>query len=355
LCGADEFYIDNQFGNQVVITYFCDVFWKNLVERGESMTRPRIGLALGSGVGRGWAHIGVLKGLAKAGIEVDVVAGTSIGALVAGVHLAGHMDALETWALSLNRMRIMRYIDLSMQSGGMIGGRRLSRLLSENLGDLAIEHLPKPFITVATELATGHEIWLRQGPLVQALRASYALPGIFPPVEIEGHPLVDGALVNPVPVSVCRAMGARLVIAVNLNADMLGSELKQAHQGKSGGNGGTRGGTRGGDEKSIAGGIGGIGSGGIGSGIGGGVLEGLFRRDGTPSMFNVMAGALNILQDRLGRSRLAGDPPDVTIAPRVGHIGLLDFDCAEELIVCGEAAVERSMPFLDDALTILRA
>jgi NTE family protein len=246
------------------------------------------------------------------------------------------MDALESWALSLNRMRIMRYLDLSMQSGGMIGGRRLSRILTENLGDLAIEHLPKPFITVATELATGHEIWLRQGPLVQALRASYALPGIFPPVEIEGHPLVDGALVNPVPVSVCRAMGARLVIAVNLNADMLGSELKQAHQVKSGGNGGQ-------DEKSA------------GSGIGGSVFEGLFRRDGTPSMFNVMAGALNILQDRLGRSRLAGDPPDVTIAPRVGHIGLLDFDCAEELIVCGEAAVERSMPFLQDALAILRA
>ncbi len=300
------------------------------------MTRPRIGLALGSGVGRGWAHIGVLKGLASAGIEVDVVAGTSIGALVAGVYLAGRMDALESWALSLNRMRIMRYIDLSMQSGSMIGGRRLSRLLTENLGDLAIEHLPKPFIAVATELATGHEIWLRQGPLVQALQASYALPGIFPPVEIEGHPLVDGALVNPVPVSVCRAMGARLVIAVNLNADMLGSELKQPHQAKGDGNGGG-----GGDDKRI---------GGIG-----GVLEGLFRRDGTPSMFNVMAGALNILQDRLGRSRLAGDPPDVTIAPRVGHIGLLDFDCAEELIGCAEAAVGRSMPFLQDALTILRA
>ena len=318
------------------------------------MTRPRIGLALGSGVGRGWAHIGVLKGLANAGIEVDVVAGTSIGALVAGVHLAGHMDALETWALSLNRMRIMRYIDLSMQSGGMLGGRRLSRLLTENLGDLSIEHLPKPFITVATELATGHEIWLRQGPLVQALRASYALPGIFPPVEIEGHPLVDGALVNPVPVSVCRAMGARLVIAVNLNADMLGSELKQAHKGKNGGknsgkDGGNSGGKGGSDDKSSGGGIGG------GIGIGSGVLDGLFRRDGTPSMFNVMAGALNILQDRLGRSRLAGDPPDVTIAPRVGHIGLLDFDCAEELIGCGEAAVERSMPFLQDALTILRA
>ena len=291
------------------------------------MKGPRIGLALGSGVGRGWAHIGVLKGLEKAGVEVDVVAGTSIGALVAGVHLAGHMDALESWARSLNRMRMMRYLDLSMQSGGIIGGRRLGRILTENLGDLAIEHLPKPFITVATELATGHEIWLRQGTLVEALRASYALPGIFPPVEVEGRALVDGALVNPVPVSVCRAMGARLVIAVNLNADMLGSERQQMKQAQESGNGG--GAAR--------------------------VLDTLFRRDGTPGMFNVMASALNILQDRLGRSRLAGDPPDVTIAPQVGHVGLLDFDCAEELIERGEAAVEDALPLLQDALTVLRA
>ena len=290
------------------------------------MTRPKIGLALGSGVGRGWAHIGVLKGLERAGIEVDRVAGTSIGALVAGVHLAGHLGALEAWARGLNRMRIMRYLDLSMQSGGIIGGRRLSRILMENLGQLSIEHLPKPFIVVATELATGHEIWLRRGPLVEALRASYALPGIFPPVELDGRPLVDGALVNPVPVSVCRAMGARLVIAVNLNADMLGSE--RIHNKR------TQLETENGDGASI--------------------LESLFRRDGTPSMFNVMASALNILQDRLGRSRLAGDPPDVTIAPKVGHIGLLDFDQAEELIEIGEAAVERALPSLEDALKILR-
>ncbi len=292
------------------------------------MTRPRIGLALGSGVGRGWAHIGVLKGLEKAGVEADVISGTSIGALVAGVHLAGHLDALESWARSLNRMRMMRYLDLSMQSGGMIGGRRLGRILTENLGDLVVEHLPKPFIAVATELATGHEIWLREGPLVEALRASYALPGIFPPVEIESRPLVDGALVNPVPVSVCRAMGARLVIAVNLNADMLGKDRQQMIDAQNGSKNGNGGAAR--------------------------VLETLFRRDGTPGMFNVMASALNILQDRLGRSRLAGEPPDVTIAPRVGHIGLLDFDCAEELIEQGEAAVERSMPFLQEALTILR-
>ena len=192
--------------------------------------------------------------------------------------------------------------------------------------------MPKQFIVVATELATGHEIWLRKGHLVEALRASYALPGIFPPVELDGRPLVDGALVNPVPVSVCRAMGARLVIAVNLNADMLGSERAQSGGGQNDPgreNGGMMGGA--------------------------GLLESLFRRDGNPSMFNVMASALNILQDRLSRSRLAGDPPDVTIAPKVGHIGLLDFDQAEDLIELGAQAVQSALPSLNEALTILRA
>ena len=266
-----------------------------------------------------------------------MVAGTSIGALVAGVYLGGHLDSLETWTRSLNRMRIMRYLDLSLQNGSIIGGRRLGRILNENLGDLHIEHLPKQFIVVATELATGHEIWLRKGHLVEALRASYALPSIFPPVELDGRPLVDGALVNPVPVSVCRAMGVRLVIAVNLNADMLGSERAQSGGGRNYGGQNDQG-----RENGCMMGRAGL-------------LESLFRRDGNPSMFNVMASALNILQDRLSRSRLAGDPPDVTIAPKVGHIGLLDFDQAEDLIELGAQAVQSALPSLNEALTILRA
>ncbi|MDP6342138.1 MAG: patatin-like phospholipase family protein [Alphaproteobacteria bacterium] len=295
------------------------------------MSRPKIGLALSSGVGRGWAHIGVLKALAAANIEVDVVAGTSIGALVGGVHLAGHLDLLEEWALNLNRLRIMRYIDLAPRGGGIIGGRRLQRLLRENLGHLEMEHLPKPFVVVATELENGHEIWLRRGPLVASLQASYALPGVFPPVELDGHQLVDGALVNPVPVSVCRALGARLVIAVNLNADMLGQRRRAPA----------------GEAEMPAGAPWPAGKSGVS------MFDGLFGREDSPSMISVMATSLNILQDRLGRSRLAGDPPDVTIAPRVGHIGLLEFDRAEELIAEGEAAVQRSMPFLDEALAVL--
>jgi NTE family protein len=288
------------------------------------MSRPKIGLALSSGVGRGWAHIGVLRGLSDLGLEADVIAGTSIGALVGGIHLAGHLDTLEEWARSLNRMRIMRYLDVAMHHGGLIGGRRLTRLLEDNLAGLDVDSLPKPFTAVATELDTGHEIWLRHGRLIDVLRASYAMPGIFPPVDLDYRRLVDGALVNPVPVSVCRVMGARLVIAVNLNADMLGKGLRR----------------RGGDgEKERE--------------EGGRFLAQLFDRKDDPGLIDVMATSLGILQDRLGRSRLAGDPPDVTIAPRVGHVGLLEFDRADELIAEGRAAVERSKPFLEEALAVL--
>ncbi|MEQ9642543.1 MAG: patatin-like phospholipase family protein [Alphaproteobacteria bacterium] len=300
------------------------------------MTAPRIGLALGSGAGRGWAHIGVLRALERAGVQVDVVAGTSVGALVGGVWLAGHLDMLEQWALGLNRMRILRYLDVVL-GGGLIAGDRLRRVLSENLGDAQIEGLPKRFVAVATELLTGHEIWLRNGPLVDGVRASYALPGVFKPVDIDNRWLVDGALVNPVPVSVCRAYGARLVIAVNLNADMMGRGQRSeemnvgydlfAHAGRLAKAAKLEDDT--------------------------GVLKQLGKKGPEPGLFNVMVNSLNILQDRVARARLAGDPPDVTIAPRVGNISLLEFDRAQEAIDEGEAAVERSLPFLREAMAVL--
>lgn len=296
------------------------------------MTRPRIGLALGSGAGRGWAHIGVIRALMAEGIRPDIVAGTSIGALVGGVWLAGHLDVLEDWARGLNRMRILRYLDLSLSAGGLIGGRRLTRLLNDNLGDMRVEDLDVPFAAVATELETGHEIWLRRGTLVDALRASYALPGVFTPHEIDNQALVDGALVNPVPVSVCRAFGARLVIAVNLNADMFGSRRtpSSAQAGAAADGNGSNGGN------------------------GGNLLSQLFgQAEGAPGLFNVMVASLGILQDRISRSRLAGDPPDVTIAPKVGHIGLLEFDQAPDAIAAGEEAVRQTMPTLRAALAVL--
>ena len=184
--------------------------------------QPMIGVALGGGAARGLAHIGVIRALIAKGLRPQIVAGTSIGAVVGACHAAGRLDSFEDWARRLTRSRVISYLDLSLGGSGLIGGGRLASRLDRELGDLTIDDLSARFAAIATEIGTGHEIWLTRGRLVEALRASYALPGIFAPVRIGGRWLMDGALVNPVPVSAARALGARLVIAVNLNADLFG-------------------------------------------------------------------------------------------------------------------------------------
>ncbi len=301
--------------------------------------KPTIGLALGSGVARGWAHLGVIRALERYGFVPRVVAGTSIGALVGGSYLAGHLDSLEEWARGLNKVRIISYLDFRVR-GGMIRGQVLVDAMERHMGGLKIEGLGRPYAAIATDLLTGHEVWLRKGDLVKAIRTSFSLPGIFEPVHVDGRWLVDGALVNPVPVSACRAMGAQMTIGVNLNADLIGKARRP----------GT-------DFQSIAGfdlldelrDNGPAGPGSKLSGFGRRIFK---RQASSPSLFGVMVSALNIVQDRITRSRLAGEPPDVHIAPRVGHIGLLEFDRADEIIAEGEAAVERVLPDLRAAYSL---
>ncbi|RUW84587.1 patatin family protein, partial [Mesorhizobium sp. M8A.F.Ca.ET.023.01.1.1] len=188
----------------------------------KSPKKTGISLALGGGCARGWAHIGVLRALDEAGIEVSMIAGTSIGALVGGCYLAGKLDELEEFARSLTRRRIFGLLDLNLRGSGLFGGMKLDARLREHVAGIRFDDLPKPFVCVASEIRTGHEIWLSSGSLITAMRASYALPGVFEPVDCNGRVLVDGALVNPVPVSVCRAYEQPLVVAVNLHYDLFG-------------------------------------------------------------------------------------------------------------------------------------
>jgi NTE family protein len=301
--------------------------------------RPTIGLALGGGGARGFAHIGVLRTLLAHGIEPDIIVGTSIGAVVGGCHAAGRLDVIEEWARSLTKRGILGYLDISLTGGGLIGGGKLAARLEEKLGNTSIEALPIRFATITTEVGTGHEIWLTRGRLVDAMRASYALPGIFPPVSLDGRWLVDGALVNPVPVSATRVFGARLVIAVNLSTDILGRSMIMAGEGaepepppdpvpERGGFRSMFGAERA-LKRQFAGGP---------------------RRPGIPS---VMIDAFNIMQDRIARARLAGDPPDVMINPRVGHIGWFDFHRAQEAIEVGARAAERALDDISEAITAL--
>jgi NTE family protein len=300
---------------------------------------PRIGLALGSGLARGFAHLGVIRALKRHGIEPTIISGTSMGALVGGAYLANKLDALEDWAYSLTKFKVLSYLDFRVKSSGLIGGARLMRLMAETFEDIRAEDLPHPFIAITADLTTGHEVWLKSGKLVDMMRASFSLPGIFPPVFMNNRWLIDGALVNPVPVSPCMANGARMTIAVNVSGDIIGKSKRPEDNLPS---------IAGFDLMNVDA------PQRVEDAKKHGIIQSVFRRNqGSPSLFGVMVSSLNIVQDRLARSRLAGDPPDVLIVPRIGHIGLMEFDRAEELMDEGEAAVERAMPDIKAAYSVL--
>jgi NTE family protein len=297
---------------------------------GERRGRAKVGIVLGAGAARGWAHIGALHELEAMGLHVDVVVGSSIGTLVGGCYAAGRLEMLETFARSLTRRRVFGLLDFSFTGSGLIGGQRLRTRLEAGLGELRIEDLPVRFAAVATEIGGGHEIWLRRGLLVDAIRASYALPGVFEPVKIDGRWLFDGAIVNPVPVSVARALGAERVIAFNISSDRFGRGTAiQDPFGRPdrpavedpapdssgmiarwwrGGNGSTKAGAE----------------------------------AAAPGLMTSMVNAFDILQDRIMRSRLAGDPPDALVHVRVGDVGMFEFHRADELIALGREAVRKA-------------
>jgi len=302
----------------------------------------KIGIALGGGAARGWAHIGVLQILEQAGLKPDIVVGTSIGSVVGGCYLAGKLDELEVFARNLTRRKVFGFLDFNFAGSGLISGQRLSEELGEHLKDLRIAELDRKFVAVATELKNGHEIWLSKGPLVPAMHASYALPGIFRPVNIKNRWLVDGALVNPIPVSVCRALGAHVVIAVNLNWDFYGkgtvvpdqdafeaTDVPAAENMPPEGNGRA--------------------------------AQNLLRRQffgqgvDAPGISSVMMDAFNIIQDRIARSRLAGDPPDTMIMPILGDMGLFDFHMAEHAIQCGRDAAQKALEDIERTIGVLAA
>ncbi|MFY9291934.1 MAG: patatin-like phospholipase family protein [Methylorubrum rhodinum] len=313
--------------------------------------RPRIGLALGGGSARGWSHIGVIEALEEGGIFPEVVAGCSIGAVVGGAYAAGRLGALKDFALSLTRRRVMGMIDPRLTGSGLIAGERLRRRLARELTGYSIETLPLTFATVATEFGTGHEVWLTRGSLVEAVRASYAIPGVFPPVAFERRLLMDGTLVNPVPVRLARELGADLVICVNLACESRprarvirpGLDPEEAIEEAAEP-----------DEAEIE-----------------RTLEATVRRRGrwalltgasrrlmgrrtrpkppqegrtAPGVARVMLDAFNITQDRISRARLAGEPPDVSIRPKLGEFGQFEFHRAEHAIDLGRQAGRDALP-----------
>lgn len=289
------------------------------------MGKPRLAIALGSGSARGWAHIGVLQALQQAGIAPDIVCGTSIGAFVGAVYASGKLDPLESWVRGLTRRDVFGYFDVTLEAGGLIKGEKLLGYTSRTFLGETFADLDRPFACVATDLASGREVWLREGRIIDAVHASVALPGLLAPHLLDERYLVDGGLVNPVPVSLCRALGADLVIAVDLGMDtvslrppsndkpvpvpawrqVMGRWLGRESDG-----------------------------------------EEVFR----PSLADVVSNSIAIMQGRISRSRLAGEPADVLITPRLGQLGLLDFYRADQAIEAGHKATKHMLPLLHSLL-----
>ncbi len=280
---------------------------------------PRVGLVLGSGAARGWAHIGVIRTLERAGVRPDLVCGTSVGALVGAAYASGDFERFCAGTSGMRRRDVISFMDVAL-SGGLLKGERFMSFVSRVCQDRPVEELAIPFAAVATALETGAEVWLKTGSTLNAVRASLAMPGLFTPVMSSDGILVDGALVNPVPVSLARAMGADVVIAVDLSAGIVGRSLvvNEARAGKP-------------------------------SRVGGWFRRG-FKRLGhdddvprPPSMLNVVTSSLDVMQVRITRSRMAGEPPDLIVAPRLSDIGLLDFHRAAEAIHEGERAMAAAL------------
>jgi len=356
---------------------------------------PIIGLALGSGSARGVSHIGVIRGLQEAKINIDVICGSSIGSLVGGAFAAGKLDIVEEIVRGLSWSEFLRFMELPLPRSGLIDGDKIAQYMRDKLSDVNIEDLPIPFGAVATDLTSGQEVWLQKGSLINAIRASISMPGMFTPLKRDGMLLADGGLVNPVPVSLCRALGAQIVIGVNPNTDVrvryaVKAETAQAleaksevpeeaeeesgikmrdlffagltlyitdrlHRGKTAllsRFGGKE------DETET-------------SGVRDHVMNymteyinstmkqgkslalGRMVKEGTvmdPSLFEVILASVNLMADRIAKQRLVGDPPDVMVLPHASQVGPLELHRADEIIDAGRRAVTLMMPMLKDLI-----
>lgn len=288
------------------------------------MREIKVGLALGAGAAKGWAHIGVINVLKEMGVKVDVVAGCSVGSLVGAAYASDHLNEMERWVRSFKYWDVIRLMDLSWRRGGLLRGERVFNAVNNIIEVQEIAECQLPFGSVVTNLTTGRELWFTEGDIKQAIRASCSMPGLFSPVWFGGYWLVDGAVVNPVPVSLARAMGADVVIAVDLQhdahlvqQDLFSSQTSPENRPSD-------------------------------------MSENWHRRlkerianislsatKRVPSAMEIMSTSIQVLENRLKRNRMAGDPPDVLIQPYCPQISMLDFHRADEAITAGKLATEK--------------
>lgn len=303
----------------------------------------KLGLVLGSGAARGWAHIGVIEALEEGGIQPDLIAGTSIGSVVGGAYASGRMQSLKAAALSLDWKRMLYYVFGSGRlRSGLVDGERVRKFIGEHLNNVNIEDLPIPFRCVATDALSGDAVVFDQGDLLDAIRASLSIPGIFTPVYRDGCTLIDGGVVNPVPVDEARKMGADLVVAVDINhgrtvkatRSLPTNYLEKLKElsGKAA-------------EKSelsfldkLSEKIADISPEQLGH------AKEWLSPDPTPNIFDIIGNSIRIMEARITESSFGVYAPDVLIRPDVGKMAVMEFHHAEEAIaagyLAGQAAVE---------------
>jgi len=293
----------------------------------------KVGLALGSGSSRGWAHIGVIKALAEQGVVPDIICGTSIGALVGAAHVAGNLEKLEGWICALSKFETASFFELNTSFAGFVNTSRLHAFLHEYVADerARIEDFSLQYGSVATDLESGREVWFTSGSMLEAVWASISLPGLFPAIRHANRWLVDGGLVNPVPVTVCRALGADVVIAVNLNGDIVGKHFVKIAQNRK----------KNGMAEAFSN---------LVREYAAPFISFTAEQDEPPGLFDAIAGSVNIAQERITRSRLAGDPPDILLSPKLSHIGLLESFRAREAIEEGRMCVKRMLPEIEHVM-----
>ena len=297
---------------------------------------PLVGVALGSGAARGWAHIGVLRVLERESITTHIVCGTSIGALVGAAYAAEDLERLHQWVNTLDWQAVISLIDLKM-GGGLIEGSKLIDFFSKQFSDQGIEHLRKKFGCVATDLSNGNEVWIQEGKVIDAVRASIALPGLFTPFIKDGRLLVDGGLVNPVPVSLCRAMGAKVVIAVDLNWNLVGRRSRISGDDSTPPTTLTRS---------------------VPNTLTTHIVDAILAKfrpsawhaatagngSDMPSMLDVLTTSLNIMQLQISEGRLINEPADVMIRPDLADIAAMDYHHGARAIAAGERAASDMLP-----------
>jgi len=286
--------------------------------------KKTVSLVLGSGGARGLAHIGVIEVLEQQGYQIRSISGASMGALIGGIYAAGELQTYTNWVCALERMDMLRLLDVSFSGSALFKGERIIKTLKELIGDRNIEDLPISFTAVATDLEEGKEVWFAHGSLFDAIRASIAFPTLFSAFSYQGHKLVDGGLLNPVPIAPTLHDLNDLTIAVSLNGERKSSpaatekkEKPATHRNKY--------------HRMVA-----------------EFIDGLQKRvNGSQrdesGFFEVISQSIDTMQNSIARFKLAAYSPDVLIEIPKDSCTIYEFDRAKEMIAIGRKSTERAL------------